>query len=111
MRSLDDSPHRLQIDVPAAISHIMSVAHLVSELRTFAAYFTNSGHFEKLLIASTGKRSSASTYDSKPALLRAKTWIRSAVSMSRTQSQGIMAEAPSSHEIPPYRHHSVGCDL
>src|ERR1700722_15033601 len=47
VRSSDDRPHRLQINVPAAIGHVMSVAHLMSELRTFAAHFTNSGHFEK----------------------------------------------------------------
>lgn len=37
MSSVDDSAHGLNIDVPAAVGHIVGVADLVPELRTFAA--------------------------------------------------------------------------
>ena len=37
MRSIDDRAHRLNIDVPAPVGHVMSVTHLMPELRTFAA--------------------------------------------------------------------------
>ena len=48
--AIDDRANRLQIDVPAAIGHVVRVTHLVSELRTLAAQITNSGH--NLLILS-----------------------------------------------------------
>ncbi len=40
----DDGAYSLQIDVPATVGHVMGVADLVSELRTFATNFTNSCH-------------------------------------------------------------------
>lgn len=46
MSAVNDGANQLQIDVPAAVGHVMSVAHLVPELGLFAANFTNSGHFK-----------------------------------------------------------------
>jgi hypothetical protein len=37
MRSINDRAHGLNIDVPAAVAHIMGVADLMPELRTLAA--------------------------------------------------------------------------
>jgi hypothetical protein len=37
VRSIDDCAHGLNIHVPAAVGHIMGVADLMPELRTFAA--------------------------------------------------------------------------
>ncbi len=34
----------LQVDVPAALGHVVRVADAVAELRTTAAYFTNLSH-------------------------------------------------------------------
>jgi hypothetical protein len=45
VRSVDDSAHGLNVDVPAAVAHVMGVTDLMPELRAFAAYFTYSCHF------------------------------------------------------------------
>jgi len=37
MCSVDESAHGLDIDVPAAVAHIVGVTDLMPELRTFAA--------------------------------------------------------------------------
>jgi len=37
MRSVDDRAHGLNIDVPAAVAHIVGVTDLMPKLRTFAA--------------------------------------------------------------------------
>jgi hypothetical protein len=37
MRSVNESAHRLNIDVPAAVGHIVGVTDLMPELRAFAA--------------------------------------------------------------------------
>ena len=42
--AVDDGADGLLVDVPAAIGHVVGVAHFVAELRTFAANFTNSCH-------------------------------------------------------------------
>ena len=36
--------NRAEIDVPAPLGHVMGVADVISELRPFAAYFTNLCH-------------------------------------------------------------------
>jgi hypothetical protein len=41
---LGDGAHRAQVHIPAATAHVVSVADLVSKLRTFAADFTNLCH-------------------------------------------------------------------
>ena len=39
-----DGAHRAQVHIPAATAHVVSVADLISKLRTFAADFTNLCH-------------------------------------------------------------------
>jgi hypothetical protein len=42
--TLDEGTHRLQVDVPAAVGHVMSVTDPVAELRTATTHFANSRH-------------------------------------------------------------------
>jgi hypothetical protein len=44
MRTVHKCAHRLQIHVPAAIGHIVSMAYFMPKLRSLAANFTNSCH-------------------------------------------------------------------
>jgi len=44
VRSINHRVHRLQIDVPAAVGHIVGVADFMPELWSPAANFTNSCH-------------------------------------------------------------------
>jgi len=41
---INQSPNRLQIDIPAPVRNVVSVAHLVPELRPSAADVANSCH-------------------------------------------------------------------
>ena len=41
---LGNGAYRAQVHIPAATAHVVSVADLISKLRTFAADFTNLCH-------------------------------------------------------------------
>jgi hypothetical protein len=44
--TFDNGPHRLQVQIPAALGNIVGVADLIAELRTPATHFANSCHYE-----------------------------------------------------------------
>src|SRR6266852_433898 len=47
--ALDDGPHRLQVQIPAALGDIVGVTDLVAELGTAATHIANSCHYRNLL--------------------------------------------------------------
>jgi hypothetical protein len=42
--ALDEGPHRLEIDIPASLGDVMSVADTVAKLRPATTYFANLCH-------------------------------------------------------------------
>lgn len=47
MGAIHEGTHGLQIHIPPAIGHVVGMANLMPELRTFAANFTNSCHLKE----------------------------------------------------------------